>query len=259
MKGAALLHGRAGRLMRYGLTVVAILGLWKLLSLVADVAVLPPPEVAAWAFVKALGQGEFWRHFSASALRAVAAMALAFGLGFPLGVLIGGSRLADAMFSPFIFLTYPIPKIVLLPLLFLLLGLGDASKVAMISLILGYQVLVAARDGARNVHPKHLDAIRSLGAGRLRVFTEVLIPASLPHGFTALRLNAGVSVAVLFFVESFATRHGLGYLIMDAWGRMDYEDMFTGIFGMSLLGVLLYEAVNVLEKAACSWKDCGGK
>lgn len=253
------MNGRTGRVVRYGVTVAVILGLWKLLSLVADAAVLPPPEVAAWAFVQALGQEAFWRHFSASGLRAVAAMALAFGLGFPLGVLIGGSRLADAMFSPCVFLTYPIPKIVFLPLLFLFLGLGDASKVAMISLILGYQVLVAARDGARNVHPKHLDAIRSLGAGRLRVFTEVLVPASLPHGFTALRLNAGVSVAVLFFVESFATQHGLGYLIMDAWGRMDYEDMFTGIFGMSLLGVVLYEIVNGLEKAICAWKHCGGK
>ena len=83
---------------------------------------------------------------------------------------------------------------------------------------------------------------------------EVLIPAALPHGFTALRLNSGVSVAVLFFVESFATQQGLGYLIMDSWGRMDFLAMFTGILGMSLLGVILYETVNMLERRLCAWK-----
>lgn len=244
--------------LHYALTVLVMLGVWKLLALGTGAQMLPPPEDATLAFARALCTSAFWAHFAASAGRSLAAMALAFGLGYPLGLLIGGSRRAEALLAPFVFLTYPIPKIVLLPLLFLLLGLGDAAKIAMISLILGYQVLVATRDGVRNVHPKHLDSIRSLGAGGWRIVSEVLAPASLPHGFTALRLNAGVSVAVLFFVESFATRHGLGYLIMDAWGRMDYEAMFTGIFGMSLLGVLLYEGVNGLERRCCAWKHCQG-
>lgn len=252
------LKGKWRKVLQYGLTIVAMLAVWKLVALGTGARMLPPPEDAAWAFVQALGTKAYWLHFTASAARSLAAMALAFAVGYPLGLLIGGSRRAEAVLAPFVFLTYPIPKIVLLPLLFLLLGLGDAAKVAMISLILGYQVLVATRDGVRNVHPKHLDSIRSLGAGGWRMVSEVLAPASLPHGFTALRLNAGVSVAVLFFVESFATRHGLGYLIMDAWGRMDYESMFTGIFGMSLLGVLLYEGVNVLERRCCAWKYCQG-
>lgn len=249
-------QSRWRKVWQYGLTVLVILLLWKLLAMATAAQMLPPPEDAALAFAKALSTRIFWGHFLASAARSVAAMALAFGVGYPLGLLIGGSRRAEAVLAPFVFLTYPIPKIVLLPLLFLLLGLGDAAKVAMISVILGYQVLVATRDGVRNVHPKHLDSIRSLGAGGWRIVSEVLAPASLPHGFTALRLNAGVSVAVLFFVESFATRFGLGYLIMDAWGRMDYEAMFTGIFGMSLLGVFLYEGVNCLERRCCAWKYC---
>jgi NitT/TauT family transport system permease protein len=95
--------------------------------------------------------------------------------------------------------------------------------------------------------------VRSLGAGRLDLFREVLVPAALPHGFTALRLGTGTSVAVLFFVESFATTRGLGYLIMDAWGRLDYQGMFVGILGMSLLGAALFEAVNALERIFCRW------
>jgi NitT/TauT family transport system permease protein len=135
----------------------------------------------------------------------------------------------------------------------LLLGLGDASKIAMIALILGYQILVTTRDGVRSIHPKYLDSVRSLGGSRLDVLREVLVSAALPHGFTALRLGTGVSVAVLFFVESFATTRGLGYMIMDAWGAMDYLGMFVGIIGMSLMGAALYELANFMERRVCRW------
>ena len=254
---------KAPRILRrglaYGLAALVLLAAWKLTALCVSSAVLPHPGETLAGFARALGTAEFWEHFGASAYRAVAAMALAWSVGFPLGVLLGGSRRLDAVAAPLVFLTYPIPKIVLLPIAFLLLGLGNASKIAMIALILGYQVLVAVRDGVRNIHPKYLDSIRSLGAGSFRVFTEALLPAALPHGFTALRLNAGVSVAVLFFVESFATTRGLGYLIMDAWGRLNFVEMFTGIIGMSLLGVALYETVNLLEHLSCRWKRGGAK
>ncbi|MGE4299051.1 MAG: ABC transporter permease [Desulfovibrionaceae bacterium] len=247
------------RWLPYLLTVACLGGAWKVLSLLLGSSMLPAPEAAGGAFFLALGTKAFWGHFGASAWRAGAAMAAAWLVAFPLGVAMGGSKRLDAALGPLVFLTYPIPKIVLLPLAFLLFGLGDASKIVMIALILGYQVLVTTRDGVLAVHPKHLDAIRSLGASRLQVATEVLIPAALPHGFTALRLNAGVSVAVLFFVESFATQTGLGYLIMDAWGRLDYVSMFIGIFGMSLLGVVLYETANLLERHACAWKGAGAR
>ena len=250
---------RPWRMASYGLTVLALYLAWKLAAFRLSSAVLPQPEAAVAAFALALGTADFWLHFAASAYRAGVGMCIAWAVGFPLGVLMGGAKKVDRVFAPFIFLTYPVPKIVLLPVILLVFGLGDASKIAVISLILGYQVVVTTRDGVRNVHPKYLDSIRSLGASRLQRVQEALIPAGLPHGFTALRLNSGVSVAVLFFVESFATQRGLGYLIMDSWARMNFEEMFTGIFGMSLLGVLLYEATNLLEKRVCAWQAAGRK
>jgi NitT/TauT family transport system permease protein len=125
----------------------------------------------------------------------------------------------------------------------------------MITLILSFQVLVTTRDGVKHLPATYIDSIRAMGASGPQIIREVYIPAALPAGFTALRINSGVSIAVLFFVESFATSTGLGYMIMDAWGRMDYEGMFAGIFGMSLLGVLLFEGVNLLEKRICRWKE----
>ncbi|WP_419784795.1 ABC transporter permease [Pseudodesulfovibrio sp.] len=240
-------------LIRY-LAVIVVIGLlWKAAASAMGGVILPAPEDVVLAFAQALTTATFWGHFATSAWRAVAAMALAWLTAFPLGLLMGSVPRIDAMLAPFVFLTYPIPKIVLLPVFLLLFGLGDAAKIFMIALILAYQILVTTRDGVKSIHPKYFDSIRSLGGSRRHVLREVLLPAALPHGFTALRLGTGVSVAVLFFVESFATTRGLGYMIMDAWGAMDYLTMFSGILGMSLLGAALYEIANFLERRACRW------
>lgn len=239
--------------LSYSATILAVFLIWKGLAVLLSRNVLPAPESVAQAFLSALFTAEFWHHFSASAFRAGMAMIIGWGVAFPLGLLMGSTPKVDEFLSPFVTMTYPIPKVVILPVVLLLFGLGDLSKILIISLILGYQVLVATRDGVRGIQPQHLDSIRSLGAGRWQLFREGYFPAALPHGFTALRLNSGVSVAVLFFVESFATTEGLGYLIMDAWGQMDFNAMFVGIFGMSLLGVILNEGSNFLEKISCPW------
>lgn len=238
----------------YSITIIVVFLVWKVLAVLVSQNVLPYPEDAISTFLAALMTSQFWHHFAASTFRAVMAMIIGWGVAFPIGILMGSARRVDNFLSPFVSMTYPIPKVVLLPVVLLLFGLGDLSKIIIISLILGYQVLVATRDGVRAIQPQHLDSIRSLGAGRWQLFWEGYFPAALPHGFTALRLNSGVSVAVLFFVESFATSKGLGYLIMDAWGQMDFNTMFVGIFGMSLLGVILNEGSNFLEKISCPWK-----
>lgn len=240
-------------LLRYGLAITILLVAWKLLSVELSSAILPGPEEAIVAFALAIREAVFWHHFQASGVRVLAAMGLAWVVAFPLGILMGSQPRWDAWLAPLVFLTYPVPKIVLLPIVLLIFGLGDTSKILLISLILGFQILVATRDGVLNIHPKYLDSVRTLGANRRQIFLEVLLPAALPHGFTALRLGTGTAVAVLFFAESFATMEGLGYFIMDAWGRLSYDQMFVGIFGMSLLGVLLYELTNHLEQWCCAW------
>lgn len=239
--------------LRYALVLFVIGLVWKLVAVAVGGVVLPYPEEAVRVFLFSLTTPIFWDHFSVSAYRAVSAMALAWGIAFPLGLVMGSVKRMDDLLAPFVFLTYPVPKIVLLPVFLLLFGLGDGSKIAMIGLILGYQVLVTTRDGVKAIHPKYADSVRSLGGSRWDVLREVLLPAALPHGFTALRLGTGVAVAVLFFVESFATQRGLGYMIMDAWGAMDYLTMFTGILGMSLMGAALYEVANFLERCVCKW------
>jgi NitT/TauT family transport system permease protein len=156
--------------------------------------------------------------------------------------------------SPIVYILHPIPKIVFLPILLLFLGIGDTSKVFMIFLILFFPILVVVRDQAGALRPELIYSVRSLGAGRRALFRFVYLPATVPAALTALRVSIGTAVAVLFFAESFATTSGLGYyIIVESWGRLAYPEMYAGVVAMSALGLLLYVAVDRLERRMAPW------
>jgi NitT/TauT family transport system permease protein len=120
-------------------------------------------------------------------------------------------------------------------------------------MILFFQILVTARDAARNVSDYYILSLRSLGAGEWDVYRHVIFPASLPKILTAMRISIGTAIAVLFFAESFATNQGLGYFILDSWSRADYNSLYSGIITMALLGFSLYLVVEILERKFCRW------
>lgn len=101
----------------------------------------------------------------------------------------------DRRLSPFIYLLYPIPHVVLLPLVIILFGIGDLSKIVLIGLIVFFQILVTTRDAARAIHPNYLLTMRSLGASRAQIYGHVIWPATLPRILTALRISIGTAVA----------------------------------------------------------------
>ncbi|MCI6797616.1 MAG: ABC transporter permease subunit [Succinatimonas sp.] len=195
----------------------------------------------------------FSSHLLISTLRLSSGLLLGTVIAYPLGLLLGLSKKADALGAPLLFITYPFPKIVLLPVFFLLLGLGDSSRIALIALSSGYQILLLMRAKTKALDPIYLKVMRSMKAGPLAVWRYVLWPAMLPDLLTAVRIASGTAVAVLFLAESFATDSGLGFLIMDAWGIGDNETMFCAILGISLLALSLYTLLWVAEKILCPW------
>ena len=237
-------------------TLVAVLGLlliWQLASLLIDRPVLPPPGQVLRAFVLALPQ-DLGRHLLVSTWRVVASIVVAVVAAVPPGLALGLSPSVDRLATPLIYILYPIPKIVFLPIILLLLGIGNVSKVFIIGLILFFQILVVVRDEAANLRPELIASVRSLGAGRRAIFRFVYLPACLPAVLTSLRVSIGTAIAVLFFAESFATTSGLGYyIIVETWGRLAYPEMYAGVVAMSLLGLALYAVVNRLERSLCPW------
>jgi len=238
----------------YILSLALALLVWKLAALAVSSPILPAPEDALQAFLAHAATAVFWKHFGISAYRVIISIVVAWCLAFPAGIIIGYSRRMDRLMSPLVFMTYPIPKIVLLPVILLLFGLGDFSKIILIGIILFFQILVATRDGVKSIDEKYYDSILSMGATDRDILREVVFPAALPHSFTALRITTGTAISVLFFVESFATTSGLGYMIMDSWARAAYTEIFVGIIGMSILGLILYETFRYLETKICPWR-----
>jgi NitT/TauT family transport system permease protein len=199
---------------------------------------------------------ELGRHFVVSLYRVVTSIALSVTLAAPVGLILGQSVTLNRLFSPFIYLLYPIPKVVLVPVVLLFLGVGDLSKIFIIFMILFFQILVLVRDSAMNIPPALLLSVRSLGAGRRALFRFVYLPASVPAILTAVRQSIGTSVAILYVVELFATQWGLGYYIYYNGSTLfDYPAMYAGVMAMSLLGLGLYFGVDLLERRVCRWLD----
>jgi NitT/TauT family transport system permease protein len=220
---------------------------------VVHVSLLPGPGPVLLALVRETPRG-LGMHFLISGLRVVVSIVLAMLTAVPLGLALGQSRALDRLFYPVVYFVYPIPKIVFLPVILLLLGIGNLSKVFMIFLILFFQIVVVVRDAASSLRPELLYSVRSLGAGRRALYRYVYLPATIPAALTALRISIGTAIAVLFFAESFATTSGLGYYIMvESWGRLAYTEMYAGVVAMSVLGLLLYFVVDRLERRLAPW------
>ncbi len=235
--------------------VSVLLVLWQCAAWWAGETVLASPLTVLLKLESEVQTKKFWLHLGSSSLRILAALTAAFITAVPLGLFLGLSPRADKVVRPLIYLTYPVPKIVLLPLILLFFGLGDVGKIVMLSLILFYQLLITTRDAARSVSRSARYSLYSLGGTRRHLFVHVIWPSSLPAIFTALRIATGTVVAVLFFVESIGTRYGMGFYILDAWGRADVPQIFVGIVVLALLGVILYETFDLLEKVLCRWNQ----
>ncbi|GHT32768.1 ABC transporter permease [Bacteroidia bacterium] len=195
-----------------------------------------------------------WQHISASSLRIIEGIIIALAIGVPLGLLLARSPKINKIGSPLLYFTYPIPKLALLPLIMLLFGIGEAAKITMIVLILVFQIIVAVRDAALHIPREDFHVLTSLGASKGQMLRHIVLPAVLPELLTSLRIATGTAISVLFFTETFGTDKGMGFYIVDAWMRLNYSEMSIGILALSLLGVLLFFLIDLLEKWVCRWK-----
>lgn len=239
--------------MWYLAAAAFLTALWFVVAQIVALPIIPSPvlvvENLADIFMKYIAI-----HSIYSLWRIGAGLLLAIGIGLPLGVIMGYFPKADRFLSPLVYLTYPIPKIALLPILMLLFGVGESSKIVMIFLIIVFQVVVAVRDGIRSIPKETLYPLYSLGASFKDIFFEVLWPASLPKFITAIRVALATAVSVLFFTETFGTKYGMGYFIMDAWLRVNYLEMYSGIVVLSMIGLILFTTIDLIEQHACHWQ-----
>ncbi|MDR2804189.1 MAG: ABC transporter permease [Dysgonamonadaceae bacterium] len=195
-----------------------------------------------------------WEHLLASVIRLTEGLSLAFLIAVPIGLLLSHSPKINKIGSPILYFSYPIPKLALLPVVMLLMGIGESAKITMIVLILVFQIIITIRDAALHIPREKFHVMISLGANKRQLLRWVVLPAILPDALTSLRVAVGTSASVLFFTETFGTDKGVGFYIVDSWMRLDYRNMAVGILALSLIGLALFSAIDLLEKRLCKWK-----
>lgn len=237
-----------------GLGVLMFLVLWQVLAWIIHRPILPAPLQVLPIFLSAM-PGDLGVHFLASTARVLAAILIAIVAAVPSGLVLGQMPVLDRLFTPLIAITYPIPKIVLLPVIYVLMGITDFSKIFLIAMIIFFQILVVVRDEAANLRPELILSVRSLGAGRRALLRYVYLPATLPAVLTALRISVGTAIAVLFIAEQSLTTWGLGYyIVVQTYQVLLYPEMYAGILAMGLLGLGLYFLIAGLEYRVCQYK-----
>jgi NitT/TauT family transport system permease protein len=187
-------------------------------------------------------------------LRLAGGVGLALAVGAPIGFLMGYYKLVDGALSPIMYILAPTPKIAFLPLIMLFLGLGDQAKIFLVFLTIVFQVFVTMRDAVQKISEDVYAPLIAAKCSQLFIFFNVVLPASLPAAFTAVRLGLATGIAVLFVSENFGTRAGLGYFIMDSWMTIRYPAMFAGILAMGAMGFVLTALVDFTQKRVCAWE-----
>lgn len=235
----------------YGTAVV--LALWELLHLFSHSEAVPSPIATLLNCFQLLGGSEIWLHMGFSLGRLLLALGLSLVLGVSAGLLMGMHPLADRLLSPVLYILYPIPKVALLPVLFIFLGLGEATKITLILLIVVFQIALMVRDTLKTIPHSILLSAESMGLTGTELYLQVILPCIFKTVISSTRISVGTGIAVLFFAENYATAYGLGYFIMNSWSLIDYLNLYSGIVFLSLLGALLFSLLDALEKKYCHW------
>jgi NitT/TauT family transport system permease protein len=224
------------------------------LGLVSSLA-LPPLSRVMVAFVDLVRDGELVQNGLASLYRAGAGLALAVVVGAALGIAMAWWRTLDALIGPLVEILYPMPKSALIPVTVLWLGFGDGSKILLIFLGCMLPVTLGAFNGARGADRVLIWSARSMGAGRLRVLRDVVLPSALPELLNGIRTALALAFILLVASELIVAQQGLGYLIGYLGSSGAYEGMFAVVLTVAMLGFVADRAYGVLMRRALQWRD----
>ena len=169
------------------LSIAALLLLWQFASMGLDKYFLPSPSETLAALAGLLREEKTWMHIAASFRRITLGTLLGLACAVPLGILMGRSPAADAVLGAFFRLVYPVPKVVFMPIIVVVLGIGDSSKICLIFLAIFFQITIIIRDSTAAIDPALSDVMRSMKAGPADTLRHLILPGITPGILTALK------------------------------------------------------------------------
>jgi NitT/TauT family transport system permease protein len=235
--------------------LIAVLLVWQLAALRGLPDYLLSPLQISKFFVEALGTAELYENVWASLKRSLPGFVLGSLLGAALGLAAGTARWLDRMLSPAVFLTYPVPKIVMLPIFMLWFGIGDLSKVLIIALACFYPVFINAYYGVRQTRSILVWSALNMGATPAMVFRRVVVPSAAPMIFASLRVSLALSFIVMFAAEMINARSGLGHMIRTAENSLRFDLMYVSLLAIAILGYTGDRLVRFTHSRVLAWQQ----
>jgi ABC-type nitrate/sulfonate/bicarbonate transport system permease component len=226
------------RFMSRLLVPLALLATWELAARagLANTLLFPPPSKALADLMVLISSGYLLKALYASLYRVVCGFTLAVTIGAVLGMTMARKRWLHDLFDPLVELLRPISPLALFPLAILWFGIGDGSKIFLIALAASFPVILNTYAGACSIDANFIRASRSLGATEFEIFKGIVLPASLPHIFTGVRLAWGISLIVIIAAEMIGATVGMGYMILEAQQTFRTERVLAGIFVIGVIG-----------------------
>ena len=238
--------------------VFLIFLVWEILSRldVLDPMFMPPLEdVARTFYQQVFVTHELLGHIGVSFMRAGAGLGLAAVVGIAAGILMGRVRAIESFLDPLISALFPTPKLALFPLMMIFLGIGDASKIALIFLGCFFPIVINTYTGVKNVDKFFVWNALTKGASHRQLIWHVIIPASLPFVFAGLRVATSTAFLLIVASELIAANDGLGYLIMFAERSFDPALMWCGILVIAGMGFTVDRLLLALGARLFVWQD----
>lgn len=237
------------------LLVVALLAAWEIAGRRLGDFFLAPPSSLLGATREMIDSGELVR----ATLDSMESLAIGFGLcafvGIGLGYLMGWYRPVARVLNPFVSAAYVVPVAALVPVLIIWFGLGFQSRVLVVFLFAVFEVLVSTFTGVKNVDPMLIDVGRSFNAGRMRLFRKIVFFASLPYIFAGLRMGAARAIKGMVIAELLFAVTGLGGAIQTAANYYRTDKVFVYIIVISIIGITMSAAIQLLERLATPWRQ----
>jgi NitT/TauT family transport system permease protein len=222
-----------------------------------DQRFFPAPSRIAMSFARLSSSGELWTNLAASLMRLFWGYLLGGIPALLLGLAMGLYRPVRALIEPLVAATYPIPKSAILPLMLLIFGLGEASKVAMVALGVFYPMIINTTAGVLEIEKIYLDVGKNFGAGRWQTFRTIALPGAAPLIMAGMKLGAGLGLILIAIAEMIGAQSGIGYMIWNAWQLMSVDTMFVGLIVIAILGFAFNWALDEVERWLLPWKARG--
>jgi ABC-type nitrate/sulfonate/bicarbonate transport system permease component len=246
---------KAGRYSGW-IALAVVIGLWQLAGSLALVnpLFLPPPSAIARAIWQLAVSGVLWHHLSVSIMRIGTGWILGTVAGVITGFAIGLSSLARGIGITFISALFPIPKIALLPLLILWLGIGEEPKIATIALGVFFSTAISVYSGVDNVPRNLIRMAQSFNVPFHAIVRRVIWPGALPSILAGFRITASIALLLVVSAEMIGAEYGIGAFVLQAGNLMQIDQLLAGVVILSLFGLAVGKLINWLETRLLHWR-----